>query len=224
MARVRDISGTRFGMLVAIKPTARRGNGQVMWECLCDCGTTVYVRRGPLTTGRSRSCGCLRYHNLKGMRFGRLVVTRIDKERKNNSVSWECLCDCGCIVHVLAGNLKQGLTKSCGCLHSEMTIAANRSRKKETSEKNKYKRNFTEYKEWRKAVYNRDNYTCQKCGRRASHKLNAHHIESYANNEDLRTVLSNGVTLCKDCHDNFHHLYGRGNNTREHLNKFMGQN
>ena len=80
---------------------------------------------------------------------------------------------------------------------------------------------YPKYKEWRKDVYKRDNYICQKCGQHGG-DLNAHHIESYAANPDTRTTLSNGVTLCEDCHKDFHHQYGKGNNNREQFSKFMG--
>jgi 5-methylcytosine-specific restriction endonuclease McrA len=77
------------------------------------------------------------------------------------------------------------------------------------------------YKEWRLSVYTRDNYTCQACGSNKSGKLNAHHIEAFNNNPELRTQISNGITLCKGCHKNFHHQYGYGNNNKNQLNKFL---
>lgn len=55
------------------------------------------------------------------------------------------------------------------------------------------------YKEWRTKVFERDDYTCQECGIRGGY-LYAHHIEPWAKNKDLRFELSNGVTLCKQCH------------------------
>ena len=54
-----DITGRRFGLLVAIKPTNQRSsNGSVIWECLCDCGNTTYVPLGQLTRKHTLSCGC----------------------------------------------------------------------------------------------------------------------------------------------------------------------
>ncbi len=59
----------------------------------------------------------------------------------------------------------------------------------------------TEYKEWRKAVFERDNYVCQKCGLRGNKVfLTAHHIKSFAKFPALRYNVNNGLTLCEDCH------------------------
>ncbi len=55
-------------------------------------------------------------------------------------------------------------------------------------------------KEWRRQVFERDNWTCQLCGTRAGGELNADHIvPKWA---DLRLVfaVSNGRTLCRSCH------------------------
>ena len=84
----------------------------------------------------------------------------------------------------------------------------------------KRNREYVEYNFWREDVFKRDEYTCQNCMKGG--KLCAHHIESFADNIELRIDLSNGITLCKKCHVNFHHLYGYGKNTREHLNDFLG--
>ncbi len=89
-----------------------------------------------------------------------------------------------------------------------------------TDEERQDKRYYFKYYKWRKDIYERDNYICQMCNTRGSN-LVAHHIESYNNNLELRTTLTNGITFCKECHLDFHHQYGYGNNTMDQLNKFL---
>lgn len=60
-------------------------------------------------------------------------------------------------------------------------------------------RRSKKYQQWRKSVFERDNYTCQICNRRGI-ILNADHIKPFSLFEELRFVLSNGRTLCVDCH------------------------
>ena len=57
--RIRNLSGYKFGMLTAIRPTDQRKSGAVVWECECDCGTTVFVSSRHLVQGDTKSCGCL---------------------------------------------------------------------------------------------------------------------------------------------------------------------
>ena len=62
MKRV-DITGKRFGRLVAIKRvetvTSSSGRKYSVWLCKCDCGRYKNVRLGNLRQGTVRSCGCL---------------------------------------------------------------------------------------------------------------------------------------------------------------------
>jgi 5-methylcytosine-specific restriction endonuclease McrA len=60
-------------------------------------------------------------------------------------------------------------------------------------------RESARYGTWRRAVYERDDFTCQGCKRRGG-RLNADHIKSFARFPELRFELSNGRTLCEDCH------------------------
>lgn len=91
-----------------------------------------------------------------------------------------------------------------------------------TDDERNCRRDIVGYKPWRTSVYKRDNHTCQKCGDNKGGNLVAHHIESYNSNPELRTTISNGITLCEDCHNDFHHQYGYGNNTKEQFIKFIG--
>lgn len=54
-------------------------------------------------------------------------------------------------------------------------------------------------REWREKIFKRDNFTCQFCGQRGG-RLQADHIKPYKEFPELRHVLSNGRTLCIDCH------------------------
>ena len=56
-----------------------------------------------------------------------------------------------------------------------------------------------EYREWRKDVFKRDDWTCQVCKTRGGF-LHSHHIMAFAKFPELRTDLNNGQTLCKSCH------------------------
>ena len=90
-----------------------------------------------------------------------------------------------------------------------------------TNEDRQQTRKYPEYIEWRTAVFERDNFTCQICEDNKGGNLIAHHLESYAVNPELRTVLENGKTICKKCHDNFHHKYRYRNNTKGQYIDFL---
>ena len=60
-------------------------------------------------------------------------------------------------------------------------------------------RNSFEYEEWRRKVFERDLYTCQYCGEIGGY-LQADHIKPFALYPELRLELSNGRTLCIECH------------------------
>ena len=61
-------------------------------------------------------------------------------------------------------------------------------------------RKSIDYKRWRTSVFKRDNYTCVWCKESKSGKLEADHIKPFAYFPKLRFTISNGRTLCRDCH------------------------
>ena len=64
-------------------------------------------------------------------------------------------------------------------------------------------RNSVVYKNWRNAVFDRDNWTCQDCSKRGG-ELHAHHVFGFAEFEEHRFDVWNGITLCKSCHAIYH--------------------
>lgn len=72
--RIKDLTGKRFGRLVALGPTAKRRHHKVVWLCRCDCGMEVQAAGTLLTGGGTASCGCLRSEHCRRIR--RLVKTK----------------------------------------------------------------------------------------------------------------------------------------------------
>lgn len=55
-----NIAGRRFGKLVAIRPLSIKGSDGAIWECKCDCGSTVNISAHSLLVGWIKSCGCIK--------------------------------------------------------------------------------------------------------------------------------------------------------------------
>ena len=115
--------GKQFGYLIVLSSYR---NKKGYWKCICQCkcGKQKEVFTSNLLSGRTKSCGCLeeanqrKYIDLTGKRFGMLTAISPTKQRKDSSIVWECLCDCGNVCYITSHNLIRGDTKSCGCLRS----------------------------------------------------------------------------------------------------------
>ena len=62
-----DISGQRFGLLTAM--TSHSDGHQRAWSCICDCGQRTVVATAALTSGNTKSCGCLKRQVTEQLRF-----------------------------------------------------------------------------------------------------------------------------------------------------------
>ena len=147
MAKGAELSGTFSKTGIEIIDFAFSKNGQRYWNCICPLCKSKFVcktSRLQSSTNPTKSCGCLqkkkagetlkqfRYDHtidLTGQSFGKLTVIKKsdiqDDKRKN--IIWDCVCECNPkkIIRVNGFYLRNGDTKSCGCLKSvgEMTIS-----------------------------------------------------------------------------------------------------
>lgn len=88
-----------------------------------------------------------------------------------------------------------------------------------TDEERRTRRNYPEYKEFIKNVYERDNYTCQLSGQIGG-ELVVHHLNGYNWDKEHRIDINNAITLSSKIHKLFHRYYGKGNNTKEQFEEF----
>ena len=59
----KDITGQKFGRLTALHRLHNTKGRMSKWLCVCECGNFVEVRLNSLTSGLTKSCGCLKKDN-----------------------------------------------------------------------------------------------------------------------------------------------------------------
>lgn len=126
--------GTKFGDWEVIKRVPNHKNDRVYYQCKCTkCNSTIQeVSFSHLKSGRSTSCMNCRTRKMisktikdeTGKDYGFLHIERMatkeERPRQNRGVYWNCTClKCGRKnVIVLGDYLRNGDTKSCGCIIS----------------------------------------------------------------------------------------------------------
>ncbi|MCT6924121.1 hypothetical protein [Metasolibacillus sp.] len=111
--------GDKNGLLTVIDRIQKTVEGRKLWYCVCqcECGNVKEIMANNFKT--TKSCGCAQYSTPTrlftpysiGDRFGRLEIKEILSHK-----NYLCTCDCGNVVVVYHYNLKDGSTRSCGCL------------------------------------------------------------------------------------------------------------
>lgn len=122
-----DLSGKRFGYLIALKRVKKPENLKsqgAYWLCKCDCGKEKVIMGKTLRNGEAKSCGFCRVDivdDLTGQVFDNLTVIERDFSRpsNHNGAFWKCKCICGNTITVLGKNLKHQEYHSCGCIRSK---------------------------------------------------------------------------------------------------------
>jgi hypothetical protein len=61
-----DLTGKRFGRLIAVSRAGQNKHGSYIWNCLCDCGAETSKVSSYLTSGKVKSCGCLFADSMRG--------------------------------------------------------------------------------------------------------------------------------------------------------------
>lgn len=118
--------GQKFGHLTVIEDTGKRFHRSIIWKCKCDCGNEHEVTSNNLNGGQVNSCGkkdCpyhKTYENLKGKRFGKLIVMYPTSMKDGSHMYWVCQCDCGNQTEVASSHLKNGNVQSCGCIKTSI--------------------------------------------------------------------------------------------------------
>lgn len=107
--KYKDLSGVRFGKLVAIRKVENNSKGRVQWYCKCDCGNDCIVTTDVLQAGGKSTCGCGYRQDLIGQKFGELTVIDYDKSVGR----WVCMCSCGEYCNVKTHELTHNKTVKC---------------------------------------------------------------------------------------------------------------
>lgn len=184
-------------------------------DYICECGTEAKITFDKFKQGqrcyncKGKKCGDKSRHSLEHIQtyFEKVGCTLLTTVYLDNKQKLKYRCVCGNTSYIAFAKFQSGqrCPKCKSRKISEKLSGSNSKFWDETKsmEQRIKDRRYPEYYEWRRLVFERDNYTCQICGERGR-TLNAHHIQSFAKFPELRTELSNGVTLCSPCHSTYH--------------------
>lgn len=200
-------------------------------DYVCECGTVASISFDKFKQGqRCYECKIRKtggknkhsYEYVKGF-FEENGCQLLSKSYEGNKEKLKYKCVCGHISHIAFSKFQYGqrCEKCKSRKLSELRRGPNASNwdHTRTMEERIKDRRYPEYYEWRRNVFERDDYTCQICGLRGG-RLNAHHIQAFAKFPELRTEVSNGVTLCNECHSTYHRKIEHNTATTEGWNYF----
>jgi len=133
MGVVKDLTGQAFGLLTVVSRAPQRVNRSQTWNCVCagggpQCKGRTVVVSSCLLSGATKSCGCLSPKSVPppspGDMFGRWRLVR-QEETIRGKARWLCVCSCPEATEKVVGqgDLRSGLSKSCGCYHREQASA-----------------------------------------------------------------------------------------------------
>lgn len=188
----RDCHHADFGRRYSGKSSPGWKGGQVELTCK-QCG--VIYRVPPSRRGmRFCSTQCL-YLSRKGQ-----FAQSKNPHWAGDRIEYQCLV-CGAAILSGPGKPRKYCSRKCsGVAYRQNHSGSNSHRwKGGLTSAAKIIRAGNQYKEWRQLVFERDGWTCQKCGTKRS-PFHAHHIFPFALFPEHRHSVWNGITLCPPCH------------------------
>ena len=135
--KIEDHLGKEIFYLTPISESSELAkDGSKQWNFRCVCGKIITDTPYRVMSGHKKSCGCMRYKNIKrktgkrpaarvdavsmiGRSKNRLTVIGYEREMEKGRVKLKCRCDCGNIVFVLPYQFENGAVQSCGCIRGE---------------------------------------------------------------------------------------------------------
>lgn len=192
-----NLTTQTFGRLLVLDRGPNDSHGKATWICRCSCLKTVTVLGSALTSGDTRSCGCLK-SEIAAERGRSRTGSKNPQFGKPSPMRGKPGTNLG---KTFSPEIREKLSQA----HVGLQAGPNNpSWKGGITPRNTRIRHSQEYKAWRKAVFERDDYICQECGARSAPGmkvvLNADHIKPFAHYPELRFSLENGRTLCVECH------------------------
>ena len=185
-------------------------NNKTLMRYRCKCGNEAIITFSSFRRG-SRCIRCSivdkKHTNEYAQKFfSDRECTLLDKY-KNSYTLMNYICECGNKARIRFNDFQHGY-RCQECKSRKLSGTNNYNYNSNiTDEERQKNRGCPENRRWIKAIYKKNNYTCQKCGQ-YSGNLNAHNIYPYDIFKLLRTHIDNGITFCEGCHNNFHYQYG----------------
>lgn len=195
----------------------------------CVCGNIGYISYSELKSNRKEKNKCKKcssawnktnYNEIYSF-FEKNNCELLEKKFINTHTKMKYRCFCGNISYITFNDFRYG-HRCMNCGSKERSGEKNGKWNSEMTDEDRKEASqwmkTNEHKIWVKSVLKRDKYICQICDEHKNH-LNAHHILNWRTHKDLRIDINNGITLCEDCHKEFHMKYGKKNNNLEQIAK-----
>lgn len=123
------IIGKKYKKLLVLSFNRQEGKN-TFWNCLCDCGKNVVIKRSSfsINTRKVSSCGCAKnqrpigrlnktFEDLTGKTFGNFKVKEfVGKKKRDKANFWKCECVCGKEVLLKTAIIINQIRESCGCI------------------------------------------------------------------------------------------------------------